>query len=210
MAQLRIPCPHCQAVTAIEEEKLPDKPVTFACPHCKGKVSVDKAKLLGTTPGAPAHESAPAEPVEAEELPPGATIPSGLILGEDPAAIGQLRELLGRHGSKLDLFSSAEDARNQMLLDPPLIVVYVANALTAPPYGPIQPLTSIPPSERRRIFFMLVADGVRTLDGNAAFMYQVNLCLNKADLAVGATTLYSALEHHRRLYRAYFAAVESL
>jgi len=225
MAQLKIPCPHCNKVTSIDETKLPDKAVSFTCPHCRGKVSVDKTKIVcalpprATTtmmaPAPSAPEPAPAQSHadddlgEADPLPPGAAIPPGIILGDDPMAIAEIRRRLEGYGCVLDVYPNAEEARAHILMDPPPLVIYVGAAAGAPPYAPLQPITSVPPTERRQVFLLLVAEGLKTLDGNAAFMYQVNLCLNKQEISTVAPTLYSSLDYHHRLYRNYFEAVEA-
>lgn len=216
MAQLRIPCPHCHQVTSVDESKLPDKPVSFACPHCKGKVHVDKAKLMaqGSALPAPAPVDVPS-PLSSgdadggeDTLPPGASFPPGIITGDDPAQVADVRGRLERHGATLQTMADAEECRGAILLDPHPLVVYVAGAVGAPPYAGIQPIVSVPPADRRRVFVLLVADDVRTLDGNAAYMYQVNLCVNRADLGSLASTLYGGLDYHHRLYRNLFAAME--
>lgn len=213
--QLKVPCPHCNKVTAIEDTKLPDKPVTFACPHCKGKVTADKSKLLAAlgaeaaSAASAAAAPAPAAETGSADLPPGASIPPGIVLAEDPAALEEVRGSLSPYGCTLEAMATAEEARGVILMDPPPLVIYIAGTVGSPPYEPLQPITSIPPNERRRIFLALIGEGLRTLDGNAAFMYQVNLCVNRRELGALASTLYSAIDYHHRLYRPYFSVIEA-
>ena len=53
------------------------------------------------------------------------------------------------------------------------------------------------------------ADNLKTLDGMAAFMHQVNMVLNKADLPHLPAALFSGIEYHNRLYKPYFQAADS-
>jgi UDP-N-acetylmuramoylalanine-D-glutamate ligase len=75
------------------------------------------------------------------------------------------------------------------------------------PYAPLEPLVTLPPRERRRTFAVLVASNVKTLDGNLAFLYQVNLLLNRQHVPQAAGILYSALRSHQRLYKPFLAAL---
>src|SRR5690349_18974632 len=138
--QLKVPCPHCNKVTAVDESKLPDKPVTFACPHCKGKVTADKAKLMATQGAAeavpapaaqPAAGAAAPAPDGAHDLPPGASIPPGIAVSEDPAALAEVQARLAPYGCTLEVFPNAEEARAMILMDPPPLVVYIAGAVGA-------------------------------------------------------------------------------
>ena len=66
---------------------------------------------------------------------------------------------------------------------------------------------TLPPRERRRVFAVLVASNVKTLDGNLAFLYQVNLLLNRQHLQQAPGILYAALRSHQRLYQPFLAAL---
>ncbi len=68
------------------------------------------------------------------------------------------------------------------------------------------PLTGLAPSLRRSLYLVLVADNLQTLDGTAAFMYQVNMILGKDDLSQFGAALYNGADYHRRLYKPYFRA----
>ena len=72
--------------------------------------------------------------------------------------------------------------------------------MTAPPLEAMGAIMSIVPSERRKAFFVLVADNLRTLDGNAAFLYGVNLVVATKDLAQFPQIFRDAHSAHERLY----------
>jgi hypothetical protein len=58
--------------------------------------------------------------------------------------------------------------------------------------------------------FVLVADGLKTLDGTVAFLYDVNLVVAAKDLPSIERIWHEAQAQHKKLYQAFEAAVESL
>ena len=58
------------------------------------------------------------------------------------------------------------------------------------------------PVDRRKSFFILIADNLRTLDGNAAFLYGVNLIVAVKDLPQFPQIYKDAHTYHERLYAA--------
>lgn len=63
------------------------------------------------------------------------------------------------------------------------------------------------PSERRRLFLVYLSPSMRTLDPHAAFLHNVNLVFNPADLEQLPAALESSLRKYNELYRNYFAAL---
>jgi len=238
MSALIVPCPHCAKPSKLDSAKLPDQPVFFNCPHCKGRVVVDKrrfgdqqqaASTASTAePGAdsavpsPASSSrsvAPGEitPPEVEptvpdrrfaEVPPDTTFPSGIIVGEDESAIGEIREALAALGSQVESVASADEAREMIVNEQPELCIYVADEVPAVPHAPMAPLTGLHPGVRRRLYLMLVADNLKTFDGNTAFLHQVNMILGKQDVSRIGAALYRGLVYHRQLYRTYLQVLE--
>src|ERR1041385_3433519 len=60
--------------------------------------------------------------------------------------------------------------------------------------------TARAPPDRRKAFFILFADNLRTLDGNAAFLYGVNLVIAPKDLGAFQQIYKEAFGYHERLY----------
>ena len=56
----------------------------------------------------------------------------------------------------------------------------------------------------------LVANNVKTLDGNLAFLFGVDLLVNAKDLDRLPAALYAAIRYHHRLYRPFLTALEAL
>jgi len=236
MPPLRVVCQQCQRVTMLDSEKVPDQPVSYKCPQCGTKVVVDKRKLLGgggetaaalagihaaadavaATPppiaasaagAARAMPEAGSDPVLELTLPPGESLPPCILIAEDREAATQLQRILEPFDSTLETFTEPAAARERILQEPPPLVIWVATAVSKPPYGPLDVLGSLPPRERRAILLALVAENVKTLDGNLAFLYGANLLLGKRHLQQAPAILYAALRTHQRLYRPYLAAV---
>jgi predicted Zn finger-like uncharacterized protein len=64
------------------------------------------------------------------------------------------------------------------------------------------------PSERRRLFFVYVTSGVRTMDLHAAFLHNVNLVINPSDLEQLPDALEVSVRHYNELYRDFYHALD--
>ena len=71
------------------------------------------------------------------------------------------------------------------------------------------PIIALNPVDRRKSFFILVSDNLRTLDGNAAFLYGVNLIVANKDLGNFQQIYRDALGYHDRLYSAMTAVAKA-
>jgi len=208
---IRITCTSCQKPLSLDETKLPMREVAFPCPVCKAKLTVDRSKLdagAETPAPAPAPEQAPAPPPQQQ---PQSAAPHGeddhaddfgskaLLVGNDSAALRQAAKLIGflpvHHADP----ARAREFFNQEL---PQVVFLSPAQLTAPPLESMGALLSVLPSERRKSFFVLFADNLRTLDGNAAFLYGVNLVVATKDVAQFPQIYREAHTAHERLYAA--------
>jgi hypothetical protein len=200
---IKITCTSCQKPLSLDETKLPMKEVSFPCPVCKTKLTVDRRNLEMANAAAASAPSAPPAPVEphAPEVPEeddgfGA---KGLIVGADHPALRQAAKLVGFVPMH---FSEAKPARDYFMQEfPPLVILHPA-PLTAPPLEAMAPIVSLAPVDRRKAFFILVAENLRTLDGNAAFLYGVNLVVATKDLGAFQQIYRDAFAYHERLYGA--------
>jgi uncharacterized protein YbaR (Trm112 family) len=199
---IRITCSNCQKPLSLDETKLPMREVSFPCPVCKAKLTVDRSKLEA---GADAPAPAPApEPQQQSGPPPeddhadefGSKV---LVVGNDSPALRQAAKLIGFLPVVHSEAARARDFFNQEL---PQVVFLNPPQLTAPPLESMGPLLSVVPSERRKAFFVLFADNLRTLDGNAAFLYGVNLVVATKDIAQFPQIYREAYAAHERLYAA--------
>jgi response regulator RpfG family c-di-GMP phosphodiesterase len=64
------------------------------------------------------------------------------------------------------------------------------------------------PSARRRLFFVYVTAGVRTMDLHAAFLHNVNLVVNPSDLEQLPDALEVSVRHYNELYRDFNIALD--
>lgn len=206
---IRITCTSCQKPLSLDETKLPMREVSFPCPVCKAKLSVDRSKLDAA--GAAAADAPAAPPPAAAASAAAAPAPASheeddhanefgsksLIVGADHPALRQASKLIGflpvHHADAV----RAREFFNQEL---PQVVFLNPPQLTAPPLESMAAITSVVPSERRKSFFVLIAENLRTLDGNAAFLYGVNLVVAAKDLPQFPQIYREAYTSHERLY----------
>jgi predicted RNA-binding Zn-ribbon protein involved in translation (DUF1610 family) len=205
---IKITCTSCQKPLSLDETKLPMKEVAFPCPVCKTKISVDRRKLGGKA--APASQ--PPVPVVAEEEADGDESDDdfgtkAFIVGADNPSLRQAAKLIGYLPIH---FATAEQARDRFLQEPPPVVILNPEQITAPPLEPMQPLVGLISAERRKSFFILVSDNLRTLDGNAAFLYGVNLIVASKDLNNFSRIFKEAYQYHERLYSSVNAVLRTL
>ena len=216
---IRIHCNACHRPILVDEAKLPMREVIFPCPACKAALTVDRRNLTQAAAApAPPPATAPQKPAAASPLPPQASAPppeeesqaileddlaaKALIVGMDSPAARQAAETLGFQPVH---FATVEACRDYYLQEYPTLVFLCPANMTRPPLEELAPLTNIGPSDRRRSFFILLADGLRTLDGNAAFFYNVNLVVASKDAGSIQQVYRDAEAHHRRMYHSFWA-----
>ena len=170
---IKIVCTNCSKPLSLDETKLPpNKEVVFPCPVCKTKLTVDRRNLE-------AEAAAAAAPPAHDSHHEGHTDDDdgfgakALVVGNDLPALRQAAKLIG------------------------FLPVYMAA-----PQQDFAPIISLMPVDRRKSFFILVADNLRTLDGNAAFLYGVNLIVAVKDLPQFPQIYKDAHTYHERLYAA--------
>lgn len=219
---IRIHCNACHRPILVDETKLPMREVTFPCPACKAALTVDRRNATQAVQAAsPAASGAPppampkpAPPTplapQASALPPEESdaimeddlAAKALIVGADNPAARQAAEALGFSPVHLPTVEACRDYYMQEY--PPLVFLCPAH-LTRPPLEDLAPITNLGPADRRRSFFILLADGLRTLDGNAAFFYNVNMVVANKDVGSIAQIYRDAEAHHRRMYSSFWA-----
>ena len=216
---IRIHCNACHRPILVDETKLPMREVTFPCPACKAALTVDR-RNVNQPAAAPQPAASPAPPKPASSpLPPQASAPppseeesqaileddlaaKALIVGVDSPAARQAAEALGFQPVH---FATVEACRDYYLQEYPSLVFLCPAHITRPPLEELAPITNIGPSDRRRSFFILLAEGLRTLDGNAAFFYNVNLVVASKDAGSIQQVYRDAEAHHRRMYHSFWA-----
>lgn len=194
---IRINCTNCQKPLSLDETKLPMKEVSFPCPVCKAKLTVDRSRLEGAAAPAPSAPAPAPPPVDDDDDHENEFGAKALIVGADNAALRQAAKLVGFLPVYHAEPAKAREFFNQEI---PQIVFLNPPQLTPPPLDAMAPLLSVIPAERRRSFYVLVADNLRTLDGNAAFLYGVNLVVSTKDLGQFPDIYRDAHLAHERMY----------
>jgi predicted RNA-binding Zn-ribbon protein involved in translation (DUF1610 family) len=189
---IKITCTSCQKPLSLDETKLPMKEVSFPCPVCKTKVTVDRRNLGAATKSADVVASPPPETENEDEFGSKA-----FIVGADNPTI---REAAKQIGFLPVHYASAEQARDRILQDTPQVIMINPPQMSPPPLEAMQPIISLMPAERRKSFFILFSENLRTLDGNAAFLYGVNLVVANKDLPNFPQIYKDAYTFHERLY----------
>ena len=190
---IKIVCTSCHKPLSLDETKLPMKEVSFPCPACKTKLTVDRRTLDSAAP-IPAATAGTSAVGESEEEGFGA---KALIVGTDHPSIRQAAKLI----DFLPVyFPTAQQARDYYMQEFPPVVMLNPQQLTPPPLEAMQPIISLAPAERRKSFFILFSDNLRTFDGNAAFLYGVNLIVSTKDIGSFQQIYRDASTFHERLY----------
>ena len=193
---IRITCTNCQKPLSLDETKLPMREVTFPCPVCKAKLTIDRRALENGEQAAPVAPPATGQGGEDDDH-ANEFGEKAVIVGTDDAALRQAVKLVGLLPV---VHADPVRAREFYLQEFPRMVVIHPAQMTPPPLEAMGPIISLIPADRRRSFFVLVAENLRTLDGNAAFLYGVNLVVAKKDVPQFPDIYREAREAHERLY----------
>lgn len=211
---VKIICSACSKALSIDESKLPMKEVSFPCPLCKTKLRIDRRQLDpgSTEPVTAQRAETSAEagsagsggplqtPVEAPlpEYSDEAGGPPALIVGSGGAELESAARALGFTPTHR---ATPAEGREYFVQEFPELVILVPETISAPPMDDLVPMTGVSPPDRRRGFYVLVGDSLRTLDGNAAFLYQVNLVVATKDVGALPRIVGDARKDHDRLGR---------
>lgn len=198
---IKIVCSSCQKPLSLDETKLPMKEVAFPCPVCKTKLTVDRRKLAGQAGAAAAPPPPQPEAVPADDEPDddheNAFGTKAFIVGNDNPALRQAAKLIGF----LPIyFADPMQARDRYMQEVPPVIMLNPAQMTPPPLESMAPIVGLTPGDRRKSFFILFSDNLRTLDGNAAFLYGVNLVVANKDIANFPEIYREASHFHDRLY----------
>jgi len=197
---MKITCTSCQKVLSLDETKLPMKPVLIPCPVCETKLPVDRRNLeMAAAVSSPPHAE-----IHEEDDSFGA---KALIVGNDSPALRQAAKLIGFMPV---VIAAPAQARDYFMQEYPPVVMLNPAQVTPPPLADFSPIISLAPVDRRKAFFILFSDNLRTLDGNAAFLYGVNLVIAPKDLGAFQQIYREAYGYHERLYAPMAAALKAM
>jgi hypothetical protein len=129
-----------------------------------------------------------------------------LVALADRGLAGNVALALSRLGYAVDPADDVDEAAR--LLEQGVYTVTV----TAPVAGTgnreslYQRALRLPQESRRNMFFVVVADSVKTGDGTHAFVLQADLAVNTRDVAHLETQVRKTLDEKTRLYKVYLEA----
>jgi hypothetical protein len=201
---MKITCTSCQKVLSIDETKLPMKPVLIPCPVCETKLPVDRRNLEMAAAAGPAKPAETAGPAHEDDDGFGA---KALIVGNESPALRQAAKLIGFMPV---VIAAPVQARDYFMQEYPPVVMLNPAQVTPPPLTDFAPIISLAPTDRRKAFFILFSESLRTLDGNAAFLYGVNLVVAPKDLGAFQQIYREAYGYHERLYAPMHAAHKAI
>ncbi len=207
---MKIVCTSCQKPLTLDETRLPMKAVLVPCPVCQTKLTVDRRNLemagaVASAPQAAAPQAAESHTQQHEEDESFGA--KALIVGNDHPALRQAAKMIGFMPV---VIASPQQAREYFMQEYPPVVILNPAQITPPPLADFGPIVSLAPSDRRKAFFILVSDNLRTLDGNAAFLYGVNLVVAAKDLGAFQQIYREAHGYHERLYAPLAAALKAM
>src|SRR5260221_2340225 len=201
---IKITCPNCQKALTIDETKLPlSREVTFPCPACKTHLLVLRDLEHGVTVTARSDAAPSPNGQEEEHEGFGAR---ALLVGTDHPGIRHAAKLIGHVPVYVATAGEGREYFNQEF--PPIVMLNPAQ-ITPPPLEAMAPIVSVTPVDRRKSFYILFSDSLRTLDGNAAFLYGVNLVVALKDLGAFPQIFKEAWGYHERLYVAMTSVAQS-
>ena len=120
-----------------------------------------------------------------------------LLVGVDHPALRQAAQMVGYAPVYV---ATAAEGREYFLREYPPVIMLHPQQITPPPLEAMQPIIALSPADRRRGFLILISNNLRSLDGNAAFLYGVNLVVAPKDLAAFPQIFREAYTWHERLY----------
>ncbi len=182
-------CSKCEARLQLDEAKAPSRPFTVRCPKCQDAINVQPPSSGRKRPAwdrrkilvcaSPAYRGAIAHSV--------ANLDYEVFVAENSAqALGRMRE------ERMDI----------VILDANFDPVEQGVAFVT------REVKLMRPSDRRRLFFVYVIAGVRTMDLHAAFLHNVNLVVNPSDLEQLPDALEVSVRHYNELYRDFNIALD--
>lgn len=206
-----IKCPKCQEAVAVDPTRTgadPPPPASTAeapSPAAPAAPPLTPSSPTPTAaPSAPSNEAAVMAPLRAHDRALLDTmLPTAAIVGLDgtaiePAIAEGLAAIDIHDAEVFDDLATAVGVCEETPVG--VLVLRLARAST-PPCAPLEPLEHFSGTVRRRTLIALVADNVRSLDGQLAFYLEVDCAIATADLAQLPALLRRALLHNLHLYR---------
>ncbi len=210
-----IKCIHCKQRLQIDPANPPTPQAAAPPPQAAPPAAAPAppAAPTGTTAPMAAQLAAPAAPWAGQfkRLPPlhgvesqvfSKLYPVGGIVDLGTGDAPWMEPALGELGIRdVETFVSLE-AMVEKLREIELGVLLIrVDKASLPPFEPLKPLYQLPLSLRRKTFVALLADNLRSLDGQLAFFLQMNCLVNAREIEKVPSVLRRAILFHLKHYR---------
>lgn len=190
---INLNCPNCSKTISFDQMKYPPQILSISCPSCKNKISYDNRKKDSLLP----------VPSDILRMMPALKDKSAIIIAENENLIKNLKEGVEEIGFYVKrTFKTLEDASIFISQELPTLIIIQVENLPPPPFKSLEPIFLLNPGIRRNIFVFIIAPNVKTLDGNNAFLYQVNGLISTNDLTtfhhhIGSSIIF---EHNLKVH----------
>jgi predicted Zn finger-like uncharacterized protein len=132
------------------------------------------------------------------------------LVCSSPAYRETIAESLAKHGYDVFIAENMAQGLGRMREERMDVIVLDAN------FDPVEQgvafitreVRLLRPSERRRLFFVYLTSGVRTMDLHAAFLHNVNLVVNPSDVEQLPDALDISIRHYNELYKPLYNALD--
>lgn len=229
-------CPKCQASVNHPPASTPETTTTAPAPGAKASVEVSATQFERPSSAPAFRPAGEMKSVSAEENAPGLSEIAKLLAAAlqhsdrnvgvsrrrpawdrrkalvcaSPAYRETIAESLVAHDYEVFIADNTAQGLGRMREERMDVVVLDAN------FDPVEQgvafitreVRLLRPSERRRLFFVYVTSGVRTMDLHAAFLHNVNLVINPSDVEQLPEALEVSIRHYNDLYRPFNRALD--
>jgi CheY-like chemotaxis protein len=132
------------------------------------------------------------------------------LVCSSPAYRETIADSLARHGYDVFVAENMAQGLGRMREERMDVIVLDAN------FDPVEQgvafitreVRLLRPSERRRLFFVYLTSGVRTMDLHAAFLHNVNLVVNPSDVEQLPDALDISIRQYNELYKPLYNALD--
>lgn len=204
-------CKTCGQEVKFDETKLPQQVVSFSCPSCKTKVTYDNRQkgrrltVSNITLKHMEHDDLADVGRSSGKQRKSASGPGACVLFKNGDIAPLITAGLEEIGYEVDeSFSDEKAASDYIRKESPSVVLVVIPKLDGPPSKLVKDLMIVSSEARRKIFLAVIAENVKSNDGNAAFLYGVDCLISRKDLDRFHHILYDAIKDHQHLYHHYF------
>lgn len=219
---MEVICDQCGAKLSIRDERIPwGRLVRVSCPKCKNRIALNTESRGNPTRMFTQTEDRSEEVAESGyeyedyEFPIdlyGEEKKVALVMEDDLDVADGLKKAVERNEYSFVLAKDTRDAVGKMrAYHFDLLILsdgFDGNGFAQSPI--LHYINHLSMSVRRRMFLVLIGEGLKTLDEMTAFAMSANLVVNREDLDKFDRILGGALSEHEKFYRVFFGMLTEL